>query len=343
MILQLRLILNNVVSLLVTTNIVMNIIRFAACWPILFNCLWNWFSCLLLELELFFLVGYPMSQVAARRLVLEWGAADLDRKISVASQISKEGFRLDTLFKKLTNEILQTTSQSSMKPQLIARVLVSMDRLKMGSGSTSWWDRERDYKLLADRMQQCLTPLDISGMSAEELCECTQVSSVNWTSELSGAAFTRIKNVLGEGISEDNQSQQYLAGIVSNLVRRNTKSVIHDDQLWLAEWLCANVYVMTVKDVAILNRCLVNFGFRSHEYHKIWIPYYLERLSELSKNDISNISESFNSLGMSDTLLGGRHFFYKLGKRFQELTVTENGDKEVNQTKKYRNLLQRLG
>jgi hypothetical protein len=61
------------------------------------------------------------------------------------------------------------------------------------------------------------------------------------------------------------------------------------------------------------------------------------------KDDITLISDNFNAIGMSDTLLGGRHFFYKLGNRFQELTVESNGDKDLNAKKKYRNLLNRLG
>lgn len=261
----------------------------------------------------------------------------------VASDLSKEGVRSDTLFKMLCQDLLQSPSHSTIQPQILARVLVAMDRLKMASGSTKWWDRERDYKLLAARMRDNLSPIEISGMSAEQMSECVRVATISWNHELARSVFERMRCLLGEGISETNQSQKYLADIVSNLCRRDFKCVGHEDQLWLAEWLCANVYVMSVHDVAVLNRCLVNLGFRSHEYHKIWVPYYLERLNELSKTDIATISEAFNSVGMTDTLLGGRHFFYKLGKRFQELTVAENGDKEVNQTKKYRNLLQRLG
>lgn len=289
------------------------------------------------------LANNTMTHLAVRRLLLDWEATDLVRKISLASSISKEGFRSDTLFKKLCREILEPQSHSSMQPQLLAQVLNAMDRLRMGSGSTSWWDRERDYKLLADRLQQSLSPSEISGMSAEQLAECTSISTIAWTDPLAEGVFDRMRFILGEGVSETNPNQQYLANIVSNLTRRNKKCVSHDDQLWLAEWLCANVYLMSVHDVATINRCLVNVGFRSHEYHKIWVPYYLERLEELNKDDIATISETFNAVGMSDTLLGGRHFFYKLGKRFQELTVSANGDKEVNQTKKYRNLLQRLG
>jgi hypothetical protein len=68
----------------------------------------------------------------------------------------------------------------------------------------------------------------------------------------------------------------------------------------------------------------------------------LERLSELTKEDISSISDNFNDIGMSDTQMGGRHFFYKLGKRFQELSVETNGDTDLTVRKKYRNI-QRLG
>jgi hypothetical protein len=110
----------------------------------------------------------------------------------------------------------------------------------------------------------------------------------------------------------------------------------------MAEWLCGNVYVLPVHDIAVINRSLAKLGFRDHNYHKIWIPYYLERIRELGKDDVSLISDKYNSIGLSDTLIGGRHFFYKLGKRHQELSVEANGEKEVLLNRKYRSM-QRLG
>jgi hypothetical protein len=103
------------------------------------------------------------------------------------------------------------------------------------------------------------------------------------------------------------------------------------------------VYILPAQDIVTINRALGKLGFRDHNYHKIWVPYYLERLDGLAKDDITSISDNYNAIGMSDTLLGGRHFFYKLGKRFQELSAAQTGDKQLNMDRKYRNLLQRLG
>ena len=110
----------------------------------------------------------------------------------------------------------------------------------------------------------------------------------------------------------------------------------------MAEWLCGNVYILPVHDIAVINRAIAKLGFRDHNYHKIWIPYYLERIQQLTKEDVSTISDNFNDIGMSDTQMGGRHFFYKLGKRFQELSVDSNGEKDMTERRKYRNI-QRLG
>jgi hypothetical protein len=115
-----------------------------------------------------------------------------------------------------------------------------------------------------------------------------------------------------------------------------------DHLRWIAEWLCGNVYILPVHDIATINRAVGKLGFKDHNYHKIWIPYYIERLPELTKDDIALIQDNFNHIGMSDTQMGGRHFFYKLGKRFQELVVGENGDRELTTRRKYRSL-QRLG
>jgi hypothetical protein len=293
-----------------------------------------------------FVVVFPrptMSHTLVRRVLRDWASIDLGSKISVASTISNEGFRSDTLFKQLCRDILDTSPTSAIQPHTIASVLVSMGRLKMSSGKTEWWDRERDYQALVASLRTHLSSDSLTHMSVEQLADCLRVIGKPISKEISDASLSRLKQVLDEGVSEENQSQRLIADIIESLSSGKTFYVSHDNQLWLAEWLCANVYLMTVHDVARINRCLAKVGFRGHNYHKIWVPYYLERLGELGKDDIAAISETFNSIGMSDTLLGGRHFFYKLGKRFQELVVSENGDKQVNQTKKYRNLLQRLG
>ena len=151
----------------------------------------------------------------------------------------------------------------------------------------------------------------------------------------------RVKHLLTQ--DPLSRSYRYLAVTMEALSRGSAPATVHIDNLrWLAEWLCGFVYMLPVHDIASLNRSLTKLGFRDHNYHKIWIPYYLERMGELMKDDISTISDNYNAVGMSDTLMGGRHFFYKLGKRFQELSAETSGDKAMAVTRKYRNL-QRLG
>ena len=252
---------------------------------------------------------------------------DLQHRVTIATAISKLRFRSDTFFKKLASDILNDESRI---PVNVAAICIAMKRLKMHTGSTDWWDKESDYKQLCDIAKKEFTPNTIESMTCTDLSNFTQIVQLH-----AGPVTERLKQLL---TNETTQSHKQLACIIGNILNAPI-----DNIRWIAEWLCNNVYILPVSDIAVINRSIAKLGFRDHSYHKIWVTYYLERIDELTKDDIACISETFNSVGMSDTILGGRHFFYKLGKRFQELTVNQSGDKEMNFNMKYRNLLQRIG
>ncbi len=212
----------------------------------------------------------------------------------------------------------------------------------MNVGKTSWWDRETDYQRMVDAVKLSFQPKVINSMNAKEIAHCVQVVRNNANMRTSNAIMERTKYLLTQ--DPLSRSHRYLAVTMEALAKKSEGTqVINGDHLrWLAEWLCGNVYILPVHDIATINRAIAKMGFRDHGYHKIWIPYYLERLSELTKEDVALIQDNFNHIGMSDTQMGGRHFFYKLGQRFQELTVEQNGDKELSTRRKFRNV-QRLG
>jgi len=179
-------------------------------------------------------------------------------------------------------------------------------------------------------------------LNAKELGNVCQLAGNGMSMKSTNMVMKRLQNLL---IDEPlSRSHKYLASVMDGLAKGKEATNVHIDHLrWVAEWLCGNVYILPAQDIVTINRALGKLGFRDHNYHKIWVPYYLERLEGLSKDDITSISDNYNAIGMSDALLGGRHFFYKLGKRFQELSVAQTGDKQLNIDRKYRNLLQRLG
>lgn len=261
------------------------------------------------------------------KIIKETHKTDILTKIRLATVCSILRVRSDTLFKFLVQDT---------PPVHAAEVCVAMKKLKMHTGSTSWWDREKDFIKLKEMADRCFTIEAINSMTANQLEIRTQVAGSKHAKEV----IRRMKDLLTNfAISK---SHKQLAKIMDNISRKSPSSC-EQDVRGIAEWLCSNVYILPVADIASINRSITKLGFRDHSYHKIWVTYYLERLDELDKNDITTISDNFNTIGMTDKLLGGRHFFYKLGKRFQDLTVEQSGDKELNTNMKYRNLLQRLG
>ena len=71
-----------------------------------------------------------------------------------------------------------------------------------------------------------------------------------------------------------------------------------------------------------MNRHLVDLGFTEHDYYSVFVPFYLDpaRLAALERRDIHNIVETHNKARCGEKVLG-RHFFYKLGRRYQDVQV----------------------
>lgn len=281
-----------------------------------------------------------MLRVVLKRVVDEWPQTSLPAKMRLADATSKLRYRSDTFFRELASEILVDSAKCQIN--LIASFLVSMKRLKMESGSTAWWDRERDVNALIGLIRDGFLPEAIAGMDGKGIANCIQVLKVSNDKRSCNAIFGRLKHLLAQ--DPLSRSHRYLAVITETLAKgvQQSPGTNGDDLRWIAEWLCGNVYILPVHDIATINRAIAKMGFRDHNYHKIWIPYYLERINEITKDDITLISDNYNSIGMNDTVMGGRHFFYRLGKRFQELTADTTGDEEVAVARKFRTM-QRLG
>lgn len=272
------------------------------------------------------------------RQFLGGSQSSFEERARIGEAISRLRFRSDTFFKKLVTDLIESEVKT---PEILASVCVSMQRMKMNTGRSEWWDRESDFDRLVDTLRGSYNADGISMLNAKQISHCVQVIRNHGDKTVCDAVMERLKYLLVQ--DPLSRSHRYLSVILEALSRGQTSRGVHVDHLrWVAEWLCGNVYILPVHDIATINRAIAKLGFKDHNYHKIWIPYYIERLSELTKDDIALIQDNFNHIGMSDSQMGGRHFFYKLGKRFQELVIEENGDKELTTRRKYRNL-QRLG
>jgi hypothetical protein len=281
------------------------------------------------------MVHSEMCKVVLKRFCRESARLGWDDKILVAHALSKLRFRSDTFFRQICTNGIGLLGLGGL-----ASLGVSMRLLKMDSGSTEWWDKESDFKRIVELVKEkSANSAEIEKLNAKELGNVCQLVSGGMKN--TDVVMKRSQHLfVNEPLS---RSHRYLAPIMDGLARSKDSHVQVDHLRWVAEWLCGNVYILPTQDIVAINRAIGKLGFKDHNYHKIWVPYYLERLESMSKEDITSVSDTYNAIGMSDTLLGGRHFFYKLGKRFQELTVSQTGDKQLNIDRKYRNLIRRLG
>jgi hypothetical protein len=89
---------------------------------------------------------------------------------------------------------------------------------------------------------------------------------------------------------------------------------------WLQDWMCGHVYELTLSQVAAINRYLVYNEVNDHNYVKIWVEYYLDRMREASRDDVVNIKDTCNKVKLRDWKIG-RDLFYALGRRYQDLSM----------------------
>jgi len=138
----------------------------------------------------------------------------------------------------------------------------------------------------------------------------------------------RARVILTEDSFENRVSgRSTLERSLDGIVHMGEKKKKNVDVLWVTKWMCANVYYLTVRDVAMINRWLADLGYSEHSYYEIFIPYFLERIDDLTRSDITAIEATYNKVKMDDEKMG-RHFFYTLGKKFQKEYIDRVGSKK---------------
>jgi len=269
------------------------------------------------------------------------------------------GWRHDTVFRSVSTEILEEhesiqrsrifgqarTSRVKYSASDIAFVTLAMLRLKMYRGNTSWFRWTDTYQELLDILTKRLET-DLPGMCAKPLAAASLVlgRARRGTEELYKAMYARMTEILDgkEGAPPSKESvhggedppqdelQQFLHGLA---MMGPTRKKDLDTQ-WLMQWLTKHVYTFVLSDFILVNRHLVSIKCYDREYLLMLVPFYCDedRCKQLQKSDVMELTNTYNGARIREDDIPdglGRHFFWMLGRQFQQLHVDGVGHRRA--------------
>lgn len=256
------------------------------------------------------------------------------------------GWRHDTVFKSVAVEVLEehlrfqraralgTVSSIAAKYTAsdIALVVNAMLTLKLHRGNTSWCKWADNYQELLEVLTRRLEE-ELQEMRAKPLACASFVlgRARRGTPELHEAMYSRMMKIIEEGSEEFDGvegPQHELAKFLHGLVMMGPTRKKKIDTQWLMHWMCHHPYMFLLSDLILVNRHLVALGCCETDYLKEFVPWLTERVDELTKSDIMEITQTYNEAGLRDEDLG-RHFFWALGRRFQKLKIETSGGKRA--------------
>eukprot|EP00392_Amoebophrya_sp_AT5.2_P009917 g9948.t1 len=123
---------------------------------------------------------------------------------------------------------------------------------------------------------------------------------------------------------------RFLEGIVYMCPTHKRKKSLEKRIGKLAPWICKNVWLFDLSELIAVNRFLADLGYSDPGYYEVFIPFLSQRIQGMSRTDIQNTVDTYNKLRFTDDKLGGRQFFYRLGKRWQALYAKSCGQKAVD-------------
>lgn len=265
------------------------------------------------------------------------------------------GWRHDTVFRDVVTEILEEQLRAQRARILgqqahvgaanagdtelkysssdIALVALALLRLKMYRGNTDWFAWGVNYQELLDVLVRRMgAENELQTMAAQPLAAAAFVlgRARRGTEDLYKAMYVRMTDLLEQGSSsgaaEHSHPQEELERFLHGLAMMGPTRPKSIDAQWLMQWVCKNVWSLTVPDLIRINRHLVMIRCFDKEYLQMFVPFYCEPkvMNQLSKSDIMELNNTYNGARIREEDVG-RHFFWAMGKRFQRIHVDRMG------------------
>jgi len=268
------------------------------------------------------------------------------------------GWRHDTIFRNVLQEILELNAQlqqarasgleveelpkQKYSASDLADVAAALVDLKMYRGNTTWFKWETNYQALLDVLTSRLDA-ELPTMRAAPLANASYVlgGARRGSEVLYKALYNRMMEILEAGIDEGEPPQHKLAQFLWGIAMMGPTKKKQLDTQWLMQWVCQNFNTLYLSDLILVNRHLVAMWCCDQEYLKVFIPLFCNNLDALTKTDIMELTNTYNLVRIPDAELGwededtgkqysGRHFYWSLGRRFQQIRIDAQAGRQVD-------------
>ncbi|CAD7966765.1 unnamed protein product [Amoebophrya sp. A120] len=138
---------------------------------------------------------------------------------------------------------------------------------------------------------------------------------------------------------------QFLEGLVYMCPTHKRKRALVPKIEKLSPWICANVWLFDLHELIQCNRYLADLGYSEFGYYQAFVPFLNQRTNLMTATDVQNVQDTYNKLKftdddfLTDNMMIGRQFFYRLGKRWQVLYAKQMRER----TSKRNSLLGKTG
>lgn len=236
----------------------------------------------------------------------------------------------------------------------MALVLDAMLVLRLYRGNNPWFNwGERFQELLDIFMRRLETSTDLETMAArplaagayalgrakrgsETLCQKMMARMMTLLEKDNGDPDGRMPAEAFPSAPQEHL-ERFIFGITM-MGPSKRKEFLETE--WLRDWMCNNYWKLSLHNIVRINRYLVQIRSFDKAYLEIFVEFFCENMDQLTKSDVMDLTHTYNHarLGEEDLELG-RHFFWALGRQFQQQHV----HRVAERTRRRRPALERIG
>eukprot|EP00913_Durusdinium_trenchii_P025256 g23710.t1 len=271
----------------------------------------------------------------------------------LCSAYSMLNFQHHTVFRQVVLAIFEEQEEEDLRfgSAEMALVLDAMLVLRLYRGNNPWFNwGERFQELLDIFMRRLETSTDLETMAARPLAAGAYAlgRAKRGSETLCQKMMARMMTLLekdngdpdGRMPAEAFPSAPQETSGEADLLRPKDLSAEFLETEWLRDWMCNNYWKLSLHNIVRINRYLVQIRSFDKAYLEIFVEFFCENMDQLTKSDVMDLTHTYNHarLGEEDLELG-RHFFWALGRQFQQQHV----HRVAERTRRRRPALERIG
>lgn len=216
----------------------------------------------------------------------------------------------------------------------MALILDAMLVLKLYRGNNPWFAWGQRFQDLTEIfMRRLETSKDLEHMAARPLAAGAYAlgRAKKGSEGLCQSMMARMMTLLEKDDSDPDKSfhrqdfpdapQDHLERFVFGIAMMGpSKRKEFLDTEWLREWMCNSYYKLSLQNIVRINRYLVQIRSFDKAYLEVFVEFFCANMEQLTKSDVQDLTHTYNHARLGEEAIG-RHFFWALGRQFQQQHV----------------------